>query len=193
MRTRRIFHHAIELTGADELLNIAIKVERLLYKVSREPEECRLAGRLNRLIQFPMSELTEEEIVTFAESHVRLAMAKHDLFLDRSGFYPLQLAIARVSYRMWEDLWNEKHPDRSGKAWEGEDVSLMWVWREKVLVTINECHQGAVLVMSAEEYAAELVATGADEEAAADLSEWLLEVMYEETTPSTEVVSEIEP
>jgi len=41
---------------------------------------------------------------------------------------------------------------------------------------IQECHQGAVLAMSVEEYVAKLTKGGASEETAVDLAEWLSEV-----------------
>jgi hypothetical protein len=86
---------------------------------------------------------------------------------------------------MWEDLWNEKHPDQLGQAWRGQDFALMSIWREKVRTRIQECRQGAVLAMSFAEYAAKLTEGGANEETAVDLAEWLSEVEYGGTTPST--------
>jgi len=67
-------HKSIEESPASELkirkttsdttrlINIAIKAGSLAYEISRSDKSYRLAGRLNRLIQFPMSELGEEEL-----------------------------------------------------------------------------------------------------------------------------------
>jgi hypothetical protein len=168
------------------LISIARKADSLAREISRESEPYRLAGRLNRLIQFQFSNLTEREVATFAEAYVDQSKAGEDPFTNDQGvFYPLQSAIAQVSYRMWEGLWNEHHPDSSGKAWDGEDFALMSIWREKVRNMIRECRQGAALEMSAEEYVARLIEGGASEDATEQLVEWLAEVEYEGTTPST--------
>jgi hypothetical protein len=145
-----------------------------------------MAGRLNRLVQFKFSDLNEREVTAFAEAHVQSAQTGNDLFAGHPHtFYLLQSAIVQVSYRMWEDFWNERHPDQLGEAWNGQDFALMSIWREKVRTMIQECRQGAVLTMSAEEYVAKLTEDGASEEAAVDLAEWLSEVEYGGTTPST--------
>ena len=169
-----------------KLLKLATRAGQLAKQVSREPGEYRMAGRLSRLIRFEFSELSEREVTAFAESHIDLAKTAEDPFADDpDGFYPLHWAIARVSYRMWEDLWNVEHPDRFGEAWEGEDFVLMSIWREKVRTIIKECRQDAVFVMTAEQYAAKLIRAGAGEEAAEELTAWLSEVKYEGDTPST--------
>lgn len=173
-------------SGAAALFNIAARAGRLANQVSREPEEYRMAGRLNRLIQFRFSDLSEREVTAFAESHVDLAKTAGDLFADDpDGFYSLHCAIALVSYRIWEDLWNVKHPDRFGEAWEGEDVVLMSIWREKVRSLIKECHQDAVFVMTDEQYVTKLIDAGDSEEAAQELASWLSMVKYEGDAPST--------
>ncbi|HWH58858.1 MAG TPA: hypothetical protein VN682_14600 [Terriglobales bacterium] len=115
-------------------------------------------------------------------------MTEGDPVRHPSGFYPLQLAIAQFSYRIWQDLWNEKYPDRFGQAWEGEDFQLMSAWREDVRRMIIECGQGAVLAMNAEEYVAKLIAANATGEAAEEMAEWLSELKYQGTTPSTQVI-----
>jgi hypothetical protein len=174
------------LRTVSELMRLAAKAGRLADQVLREPEPYRMAGRLNRLIQFQLSELNEREISAFAEAHVDQAKGAQDAAAnDPVAFYRLQCAIAVVSYHMWEDLWNEKHPDKFGEAWNGQDFALMSIWREKVRTMIQECRQGAVLAMTAEEYVAMVIESGASEEAAEQLAEWLSEVEYEGTTPST--------
>jgi hypothetical protein len=171
------------LSGASQLINIAAKAGKLAHRVSREPEGYRMAGRLNRLAQFQFSDLTERE-VDFAEAHVVLATAGNDPFADYpGGFLLLQTAIAQVSYRLWEDLWNDKHPESFGKAWEGQDFGLMSVWRTRVREMIADCHLHALLTMATGEYVAKLI--GAGEEEAQELAEWLADVKYEGTTPST--------
>jgi hypothetical protein len=174
------------LDCSSELLMLAAKAGRLAGQVSRESEAYRLAGRLNRLVQFELSDLNEREITAFAEAYVVQAKETGDPFAnDRGWFYPLQSAIASVSYRMWEALWDENHADQLGEAWHGQDFALMSIWREKVRTMIKECRQGAVLAMSAEEYVAKLIEDGANDETAGELAEWLLEIEYEGTTPST--------
>lgn len=180
----RVAGHRSQETA--KLLKLATMAGQLANQVSREPEEYRMAGRLSRLIQFEFSELSEREISAFAESHIDLAKTAEDPFADDpDGFYPLHCAIARVSYRMWEDLWNVKHPDRFGEAWEGEDVALMSIWREKVRTIIKECRQDAVFVMTAEQYITKLINAGTGEEIAQELAAWLSVVKYEGDTPST--------
>jgi hypothetical protein len=178
-----------KLSGAGGLISIAAKVGQLAYQASREPEGYRMAGRLNRLVQFQISELAEEGIATFAEVHVYLASIGDLLVGGPSAFYSLQAAIAQVSYRTWEDLWNDKHPESFGKAWDGQDFGLMAVWRERVREMIEDCHLHAVFAMATEEYFAKPIGAGASEEDAEELAEWLADVKYEGTTPSTQVVS----
>lgn len=168
------------------LLSIATKARRLAYEVSREPRAYRRAGTLCRLIEFRFSSLNEREVTAFAEAHIEQAKWGEDpLADDPRGFCLLQIAIAQVSYHLWEYLWNEKHPNQFGKAWEGEDFALMSIWRQKILATIKQCRQGAVLAMSPEVYIAKLIESGASEETATDLTEWLSEVKCGGTTPST--------
>ncbi len=103
-----------------ELLKISAKAGQMAYRASHESEAYRLAGRLNRLVQFQISELVEEEIAAFAEAHVYLASIGDPLVGGPSAFYWLQAAIAQVSYRIWEDLWNDKHLRASGKHGMGK-------------------------------------------------------------------------
>jgi hypothetical protein len=171
---------------SDELLRLAVKAGRLANQVSSEPEAYRIAGRLNRLIQFQPSDLSEREVTAFAESHVDLAKTAEDPFSDDpDAFCALHCAIALMSYGMWESLWDLKHPDRFGEACKGEDADLMSIWREKVRTIIKECHQDAVFVMTAEQYITQLIDAGASTEAAEELGSWLSVVKYEGDAPST--------
>lgn len=171
---------------ASALLSIATKARELANEISREPTAYRRAGTLCRVIESRFSGLSEQEVTAFAEAHVEYARWAEDPFSDDPrGFCLLQMAIAQVSYHLWEDLWNEKHADHFGKAWEGEDFALMSIWRKKILATIKQCRQGAVLAMSPEVYIAKLIESGASEETATDLAEWLSEVTCGGMTPST--------
>lgn len=90
------------------------------------------------------------------------------------GLLLLQLAIARVSYLCWEDLWNDAHPDQFCPARDGEDFEkLMPAWRKKVRTILKECHQEWVLVRDVDEYKRRLVEAGADEEALDILVGWV--------------------
>ena len=163
-------------SGTYELLNIATKVGRLADQVSRESKASRITGRLIR---------DEHDVEALAESHILLARAGDDLLADDSlGFVRLQLAMAQVSYRLWEDLWNEKYPDRFGQAWEGEDIELMSVWRKDVRVMVKECRQGGIFTMPAKEYVAKLIDCGASKETAEEQADWMSKVRYEGTTGS---------
>jgi len=168
------------LPSADGLIHIAARVEELAYQASPEPEAYRLAGRLLRLLGIPISDLHDQEVVALAEAHVHLAKAGEDSFSDDPHyFFLLQSAIAQVSYRLWEELWDENHPDRFGQPWDGQDFTLMSVWREKVRAMIKECGQDAVFGMTAGGYVARLIDAGADEEAVEMLVDWMSNVLYE--------------
>ncbi|MFY9582915.1 MAG: hypothetical protein WAR21_00305 [Candidatus Acidiferrales bacterium] len=168
------------LPGPDGLVNIAAKAGQLAYQASGEPEAYRLAGRLFRLLEIPVSDLQGQEVAAFAQAYVHHAKAGNDVFSgDPHHFLLLQCAVAQVSYPLWEQLWNDKHPDRFGQGWEGEDFALMSVWREKVRATIRECRQYAVFAMPCEEYVAKLIDAGASEEAVEMLVDWMSNVLYE--------------
>lgn len=94
------------------------------------------------------------------------------------GFGLVQTAIVRSSRHLWEDLWNDKHPDRYGQAWDGEDSDLMRVWREKVQAMIKDCRQEAVLGMTYNDYAAKLIDDGASKETAEELADSISDVVY---------------
>jgi hypothetical protein len=118
MKTKTRKGNRLATSQSSQLLKIAVKTGRLAKEFSREPEAYRMAGRLNRLLQFQFSDLSEREVTAFAEAHINQAKAAEDPFADDPhGFYRLHCAIAQVSYSMWNDLWNENHPDRLGEAW----------------------------------------------------------------------------
>jgi replication fork clamp-binding protein CrfC len=175
------------LQNATALLELATRTEQLVNYVSRESKTYQRAGRLNRLVQFRFSDLNEEEVTDFAEAHVDIAKENPSFGTDPEGFYLLQSAIAQASYRLWERMWDQKHPDKTGKAWEGQDASLFSIWRQQLLLTIEECHQTAALKMNSAEYIAKLIAGGASNEAADHILGWLLIVRSEEYR-TTEVV-----
>jgi hypothetical protein len=108
------------------------------------------------------------------------------------GFALLQMSIEIASRTLWEDQWNNAHPDRVGHAWDDEDYVLISVWREKVQATITDCRQHSVLAMNPEEYFAKLIAAGVTEEDAEGLTDWLCEITAGDTPGSTQVVMEEE-
>jgi hypothetical protein len=98
------------LSGASELINIAVKAGKLAYQASREPEEYIMAGRMNRLAQFQFSDLTDEKSPT---------SLKRMLFLRRRA--TILLPIAR------EVSCCSRSPSRryltdSGKYFEGHPI-----------------------------------------------------------------------
>ena len=128
----------------------------------------------------PVTDLEDQKAIAFAEAHVYQAKAGVDPFAgDPRGFFLLQCAMAIISFRIWEDLWNEKHPEQFGQAWDAADFALMPVWREKVRTMITECGQQCVFAMTAEEYQVRLFDAGADEETAKELVSWM-SVLYEQ-------------
>lgn len=167
----------------DKLLTIAGKAQDLAFRISSEAETYHFSGRPGRLAQFPGSELTDEEIVAYAAAYIDQGVSTNDPFAGHPlHFLFLQCAIAQVSYLMWEELWSEKHPDHYGKAWEDQDFELMAVWREKVRGLLEKCGQDAVLVLTAEEYAAQLIGAGASDQVVDALIDWMSEVRCEGTT-----------
>jgi hypothetical protein len=165
--------------GAIELLNIAIRVEAPTSKVSQESQTYRIAGRLAR---------DPYDVGALSKAIVNDAKGEHAFATTTIGvtIYHalLQHAMREVSMHVWEELWNEAHPDQFGLGLEGEDIVLMSVWREKVRAMIKECHQGAILAMTVEEYFDYLTAGGVSEEDAEALADWILEIRVGDS-PST--------
>jgi hypothetical protein len=171
------------LLDAPRLIEIADRAQELANCAFREPEAYRIAGRVIRSrIHLELGNIaTEADTGALAEAHVHLAKAGDDPYAAHPAhFFLLQCATQIVSCRLWEDCWNEKHPDRVGEAWDGEDFALMSVWREKVRAMIKQCDQNPVFGMTMKQYAAELIDAGASEEVVAGLVVWMSEVMYEE-------------
>jgi len=172
----------------DKLLKIAGEAQELAFRISSESETHRIAGRLSRLAQFPGSELTDRELGALATAYVDRTISGNNLFADYPiHFLWLHCCIAQVSYLTWEELWNEKHPDRYGKAWEDQDFDLMDVWREKVCGVLKRCGQDAVLAFAftAEEYATQLISAGASDQVVDGLIDWMSKVRSEGTTGSS--------
>jgi hypothetical protein len=170
----------------DKLLQLADKAQRLALQISNESEVCRLAGRLCRLVQFSCSEFTEREVEAFAAARIFQIEDGNDLESeDPLDLVSLHCSLALASYHVWENLWNEKHPDRLGCAWEGQDFELMVVWRGRVRAMISKCGQAKVFSLSTEQYAAGLTGAAANEEQVEYLANWMSEVLYEGTTPSS--------
>jgi hypothetical protein len=160
------------LPDALRLIEIADRAQELADRAFPGRDAYRIAGRLFRNPRDPEA---------FAEAYVYQATTGNDLLVGEPGhFFLLQCATGVVSFRLWEDLWNEKHPDRVGEAWDGEDFALMSVWREKVRAMIKQCDQNPVFDMTMEQYTAKLIDAGASEEEVAGLAVWMSEVMYEE-------------
>ena len=169
----------VKVPKADLLANLAERSGQLVSQLSREPEAYRIAGRLCRLADVEAGDLAEQKAIAFAEAHVYQAKVGVDAFADDPlGYFLLQCALAIISFQIWEDLWNETHPERFGQVWEAVDVALMPVWREKVRTMITECGQQAVFAMTMEDYQAKLFDAGADEETTAELVTWM-SVLYE--------------
>jgi hypothetical protein len=170
---------ATNSSGVRELLELAARVERLARQASQEPETYRISGRLAR---------DPHDVDAFSAAIVDDAKRGDARFpmIDEMpmGYALLQHAMRQVSMFMWEELWNGAHPDQFGLGWEGEDLALMSVWREKVRAMARECNQQAILAMTASEYVDRLTEAGVNEEDADTLAEWVLEIRVGDT-PST--------
>ena len=68
------------------------------------------------------------------------------------GFVMIQAALFMKSQGLWEELYNKKHPDRVGQAWEDTDPDLMFVWHDMLKDLFREHYQEDALNMSADEY-----------------------------------------
>lgn len=152
----------------NSLLHLATRANQLASQLNAESELQRLAARLAR---------DPDDLDALAGSVVYEAKSGGILaeFLKtETGLVLLHVAIARVSYACWEELWNQAHPDRFGQGSDGEDFELMAVWRERVCTIIDECHQKWMLeIDDADEYTRKLQQAGASKEAAEGLADWL--------------------
>ena len=165
--------------GALELLKIASRVEALAMEASQETQMYRIGGRLARK---PYD--VEAFYKAIIDGTKRGDAVISDIIRESEDSALLQRAMWQVSTKLWEEMWNNAHPDQFGQAWKGEDSDLKSVWREKIRAMINECHQGAMLAMTVEEYFAQLTAAGHSEELAEALADWLSEIQGGHT-PST--------
>jgi hypothetical protein len=164
------------LLSPSELVKLANKAETLAHHAGQERKEYRIAGRLARdpADARALCDATVEGV----KSGNALSL---EIIKEPSGWFLLQLAMVQASYGMWEELWNEAHPDRFGRAWEEKDFDLMAVWRVNVRTMIRECRQDAVLAMTAEEWFAKLSQVGVSEESAEALMEWISEIQVGDT------------
>jgi len=158
----------VDPMGAKKLLNLAARAEALGMQDWQESHTYRIAGRLAR-DPHNVGALFEA-IIDGAKSGDAVTSM---LVRTPVGHALLQQAMCQVSMHLWEGLWNTAHPDRFGQAWEGQDYDLMSVWRKEVQVMIRQCHQEAILCMTAEEYFDSLITIGESEEVAEDLASWL--------------------
>lgn len=170
--------NATNSSGVTELLELAARVEQLAQRASQEPEAYRIAGRLTR---------DPHDVDAFAKAIVDSAKSRDILFpmIEEmpTGYALLQHAMRQVSLLMWEELWNGAHPDQFGSAWDGNDVVLMAVWREKVRIMAKECGQEAIFGMTPTEYFDKLIAAGVSEGEAEALAEWHWEIQAGGTPP----------
>ena len=162
-----------------KLMKVAAKTETLARQAWEESTTHRISGRLAR-----------DPRDVGALSYAIVEHSKNcDAFSTEITESPdtwllLQISMEQVSYALWEQLWNDAHPDRFGEAWDGQDVDLMSIWREKVRTMITECQQAAILAMTLEEYFARLTAAGDSAEVTEGLAEWISMIRVG-ATPST--------
>jgi hypothetical protein len=168
-----------------ELMKLAKKIGTLGSQAWEEPMAYRIVGRLVR---------DPNDLRAVSEAIIDGVKRRDAFFLEFTegpdGFALLQISMEIVSRALWEELWNNAHPDRFGHAWDEEDFVLMSVWREKVRAMITDCRQHSVLAMSPEEYFAKLIAAGVTEEDAQQVTDWICEITAGDTPGSTQVVME---
>ena len=88
------------------------------------------------------------------------------------GFAMIQAALFMKSQRLWEELYNKKHPDRVGQAWEDTDPDLMFVWLDMLKVLFREHYQEDVLNMTSDEYRGKVLEFTDNAEVADTLTEY---------------------
>jgi hypothetical protein len=170
-----------------ELMRLAKKVGMLASQAWDEPIAYRIVGRLVR---------DPNDLTAVSEAIIDGVKRRDVFFLDLmegpDGFALLQMSIEIASRTLWEDQWNNAHPDRFGHAWDEEDFVLMSVWREKVRAMFRNCRQHSALALSPEEYFAKLIGAGVTEEDAQQITDWFWEITAGDTPGSTQVVMEEE-
>ena len=137
-----------QLPTTKDLIKIAGRLSRPIKQMDQPVDELmKLLGRYTGVENDP--DALYELVIDAAQN----GSVKND-----ESFFMVQWAIETYSDRLWEKLWNEKHPDRYGKAFDkdSEDFDLMEVWRTKVRAMLKDCHQDAVLDMTYDEYVAKL-------------------------------------
>jgi hypothetical protein len=162
-----------------ELMKVAEKTDTLAREAWEESKAHRITGRLVR---------DPEDVGALCYATVERVKKGDAFFLEltggQDGWLLLQISMEQVSYAMWEQLWNDAHPDRFGGAWDEEDFDLMSVWRKEVRAMIKECDQEDILVMTVEEYFDQLTETDEGKEVADQLAGWI-SMIHEGDTPLT--------
>src|SRR5579862_549839 len=122
----------MSMGNSSQLLRLAAKTDEIVSPDIREIELRRLMGRLAR-DPYDLDALAVETVDEAREGGLLAPYLKtgHGLLL-------LQFALARVSNVCWEDMWNEKYPERSGQAWDGDCGDLLPLWRNKVCIIVEE-------------------------------------------------------
>lgn len=162
-------------SSTDKPFTLMAKVNQIAQQSSKEEEVWRAIGRMAR---------APHDIDVLLQATLQIAQARDGCYQSTLGIEALQYALGYESNRSWERLWDEAHPDQLGQAWDGEDFALMSIWRKKVRILVQECHQELIFSMTTDEYKAWLTGLGCDEEIVGHLAEWRSEVMYEETERS---------
>jgi len=160
--------------AVEELLKLAAQAHELLGTLLNEPEAYRKAGRVVRLLQFPLCHLIREELLFLIEALSHADEQQSSGPLPRSVFL-LHSAIERLSYLILVEMLKEKYPD-SHFLDAPEDPDLTSVWREKVRGLLKKCGQETVFSLTPKEYADELIRVGASEEDADHLANWLSDI-----------------
>jgi hypothetical protein len=163
------------------LLKLAAQAQELVLRISNESDAYRKAGRLIRLGQFPLSDLTEEELVAVVDA---LSDANEQPSTGQLTGSPLLLksAIALFSYFLWVGMRNEKY--LFDEPSEEQVSELMSVWRERVCGVLKKWGQDVVISFTSEEYANELIGFGASEEDADRIANGLSAIFGGTTRPS---------
>jgi hypothetical protein len=167
-----------EPLGVIRLLSIAAKAEA---SAMRDPQTKarRIAARLIRDPNDVWAVI--EALIDIMKAGGAIASAIGE---TPEGFALVQCALAEVSRHLWEEMWDSAHPEQRSHAWEGDDAGLMSLWCENVRALIKDCHQDAMLAITAEEYYERLTAAGLSDEAAEALAGWFSTILPG-TTPSS--------
>jgi hypothetical protein len=94
----------------------------------------------------------------------------------QAGCRLLYCAFEHRSQILWESLWNEKHPDRIGQAWDESDFELSLMWKQRIRAMFTQCGQGAVLTLTGGEFVTRLSDAGGKEELINALAPWFQEI-----------------